>query len=144
MGTTGVGKSTLCNLLCGNAERFEVNDDPDSVTQETHQTAFNYEINNQELQFEIIDCPGFFDTKGVFQKMNRIEAFKSDIKKKVNEILNNGDELSIKEITSRVSTSTSEPIFFIVRQMCFSNDDYVIRGDWSNPNTLFIKKSFKA
>ena len=67
-----------------------------------------------------------------------------EYQKKVNEILNNGDELSIKEITSRVSTSTSEPIFFIVRQMCFSNDDYVIRGDWSNPNTLFIKKSFKA
>ncbi len=64
--------------------------------------------------------------------------------KKVTEILNNGEELSINEITSLVGNSTSEPIFFIIRQMCFGNHDYVIKGEWSNPNTIFIKKLVKS
>ena len=53
---------------------------------------------------------------------------------------NNGEELSIKEITSLLGNSSAEPIFFIIRQMCFGNDDYLINGDWSNPNTIKIKK----
>ena len=24
--------------------------------------------------------------------------------------------------------------------MCFGNDDYLVKGDWSNPNSLVIKK----
>ncbi len=63
-----------------------------------------------------------------------------EFQKKVTEILSNGDEFTIKEITSLVRNSSSEPIFFIIRQMCFGNDDYSIKGDWSKPSTLSIKK----
>ena len=60
------------------------------------------------------------------------------------EILNIVGELSINDITSLVGNSSSEPIFFIIRQMCFGNNDYIIKGDWSNPNTILIKKLVKA
>ncbi len=63
-----------------------------------------------------------------------------DYQKQVTELFNKGDELSIKEITSLLGISSAEPIFFIIRQMCFGNDDYLINGDWSNPNTIKIKK----
>ena len=63
-----------------------------------------------------------------------------DYQKQVTELFNNGDELSIKEITSLLKISSAEPIFFIIRQMCFGNDDYLINGDWSNPSTIKIKK----
>ena len=63
-----------------------------------------------------------------------------EYQKKVTEILNNGTELSIKEITSLVGNSSSEPIFFIIRQICFNNEDYIIKGDWSKPNTILIQK----
>ena len=81
LGATGVGKSSLCNLLCGNSEAFEVNDGYDSVTQETQVVSFRYTNTNKELQFEIIDSPGFFDTNIVLQKINKVEAFARDIEK---------------------------------------------------------------
>ena len=59
---------------------------------------------------------------------------------KVTEFLNTGKEFSISELISSLGNSSSEPIFFILREMCFDNDDYLIRGDWSNPNSLIIKK----
>jgi len=60
--------------------------------------------------------------------------------KQVNELLNKGKELSIDEIISNINNSTGEPIFFIIRQMCFGNKDFLVKGDWSKPNTLIIKK----
>ena len=63
-----------------------------------------------------------------------------DYQKQVKELFNNGEEYSIKEITSLIGNSSAEPIFFIIRQMCFGNDDYLINGDWSNPSTIKIKK----
>ena len=60
--------------------------------------------------------------------------------KKVKEYLNKGGEYSIKNMTSLIENSSTEPIFFILREMCFENDDYVVKGDWSNPNSLIIKK----
>ena len=65
-----------------------------------------------------------------------------DYQKQVTELFNNGEELSIKEITSLLGNSSAEPIFFIIRQMCFGNDDYLINGDWSNPSTIRIKKNY--
>ena len=60
--------------------------------------------------------------------------------KKVAELFNNGDEFSLSDITSLVGNSSSEEIFFIIRQMCFGNNSYLIKGDWSNPSTIIIKK----
>ena len=61
--------------------------------------------------------------------------------KKVAELFNNGDEFSLSDITSLVGNSSSEEIFFIIRQMCFGNNHYLIKGDWSNPSTIIIKKN---
>ena len=47
---------------------------------------------------------------------------------------------NINEITSLLDNSVNEPIFFILREMCFGNDNYLVKGDWSNPNSLVIQK----
>ena len=59
---------------------------------------------------------------------------------KVSNLLDEGGEYSINDIKSLFDNSVSEPIFFILREMCFGNDNYLVRGDWSNPNSLVIKK----
>ena len=48
----------------------------------------------------------------------------------------------VNEIASIIDNSSAEPIYFIIRQMCFGNDEYLIKGDWSNPSSIFIKKKF--
>ena len=88
---------------------------------------------------ELVDINAY-DQPGV-EAGKKAAAKIIDFQKKVNQILSNGDELTIKEITSLVSNSSSEPIFFIIRQMCFGNHDYVIKGDWSNPNTCLLYTS---
>jgi len=55
-------------------------------------------------------------------------------------LLDEGGEYSINDITSLFDNSVSEPIFFILREMCFGNDNYLVKGDWSNPNSLVIQK----
>ena len=63
-----------------------------------------------------------------------------EYQQKVRSILDEGGEHTINEITSLIENSESEPIFFILREMCFGNDNYLVKGDWSNPNSLVIKK----
>jgi len=63
-----------------------------------------------------------------------------EYQQKVSNLLDEGGEYSIKDITSLFDKSASEPIFFILREMCFSNDNYLVKGDWSNPNSLVIQK----
>ena len=87
---------------------------------------------------ELVDINAY-DQPGV-EAGKKAAAEIIEFQKKVNELLSDGNELSIKEITSLVSNSSSEPIFFIIRQMCFGNYDFVIKGDWSNPSTILIKK----
>ena len=87
---------------------------------------------------ELVDINAY-DQPGV-EAGKKAAAEIIDYQKKVTEILSKGDQLSIKEITSLVSNSSNEPIFFIIRQMCFGNEEYVINGDWSNPSTILIKK----
>ena len=87
---------------------------------------------------ELVDINAY-DQPGV-EAGKKAAAEIIEFQKKVTEILNNGNQLSIKEITSLVSNSSSESIFFIVRQMCFGNDEFLIKGDWANPNTILIKK----
>ncbi len=58
----------------------------------------------------------------------------------LNQLLNQGGEFTIDYLTSLIKNSSSESIFFILREMCFDNDDYFVSGDWSKPNSLIIKK----
>ena len=58
----------------------------------------------------------------------------------ITNLFNKGEELSIKDISLLLDIESYEPIFFIIRQMCFGNDDYQIKGNWSDPNSLIIKK----
>ena len=64
-----------------------------------------------------------------------------DYQQKVSELLNQGGTYSIKDISSTFDNSVNEAIFFILREMCFGNDDYLVKGDWSNPNSLVIQKT---
>ena len=52
-----------------------------------------------------------------------------------------GGEYSMSDLTSLFDNSVNEPIFFIIREMCFGNEDYLVKGDWSNPNSLVIQKT---
>ena len=63
-----------------------------------------------------------------------------EYQQKVSELLGEGGEYSINEITSLFDNSVREPIFFILREMCFRNDNYLVKGDWSNPTSLVIQK----
>jgi len=63
-----------------------------------------------------------------------------EYQQKVSNLLDEGGEYSINDIKSLINNSQSEPIFFIIREMCFGNDDYLVKGDWSNPNSLVIQK----
>ncbi len=63
-----------------------------------------------------------------------------EYQQKVSKLLDEGGEYSISDITSLFDNSVSEPIFFILREMCFGNDNYLVKGDWSNPNSLVIQK----
>ena len=63
-----------------------------------------------------------------------------EYQQKVSKLLDEGGEYSINDITSLFDNSVCEPIFFILREMCFGNDYYFVKGDWSNPNSLVIQK----
>jgi len=64
-----------------------------------------------------------------------------EYQQKVSNLLDKGGEYSINELSSLIDNSVSEPIFFIIREMCFGNDNYLVKGDWSNPNSLVIQKT---
>ena len=55
-------------------------------------------------------------------------------------LLMSGDVFTFKEIVKSVNNSNPETIFFILRQMCFSNLEYKVEGSWSDPETLLIQK----
>ena len=58
----------------------------------------------------------------------------------IQEILQSQDKISFSEIDRRLNKVNSETIFFILRQMCYSNSNYVIQGVWSNPESLIIQR----
>ena len=64
-----------------------------------------------------------------------------EYQQKVSDLLDEGGEYSMSALTSLFDNSVNEPIFFIIREMCFGNDDYLVKGDWSSPNSLLIKKT---
>ena len=58
----------------------------------------------------------------------------------IQKILQSGNKISFVEIDKLLNNTNSETIFFILRQMCFSNPKYEIQGNWSNPESLIFHK----
>ncbi|MBK16941.1 MAG: glucose-6-phosphate isomerase [Prochlorococcus sp. SP3034] len=56
------------------------------------------------------------------------------------ELLLSGDQFTFKEIVIKMSNTSPETIFFILRQMCFSNSKYKVDGSWSDPESLLIQR----
>lgn len=61
LGATGIGKSSLCNFLLGQDDIFEVGDGFDCCTEKSESKQFIYNIDSEEIQFEITDTPGWFN-----------------------------------------------------------------------------------
>jgi small GTP-binding protein len=63
IGSTGVGKSSLLNTLCGSKENeFYVSASGQSVTNETTSKIFKWR--NSENKVRLVDTPGLADSKG--------------------------------------------------------------------------------
>ncbi len=63
-----------------------------------------------------------------------------DSQLKIENLLLTGDKYTINQIYLKVNNINQETIFFILRQMCFSNPNYYVSGNWSNPQTLIFQK----
>ena len=55
-------------------------------------------------------------------------------------LLNSGEKFTFRKIVNNLENSNPETIFFILRQICFSNSNYAVNGSWSNPDSLTIQK----
>ena len=63
-----------------------------------------------------------------------------EYQQKIKNLLDEGGEYTMSDLITLFDNSVNEPIFFIIREMCFGNDNYLVKGDWSNPNSLVIQK----
>ena len=50
------------------------------------------------------------------------------------------NKLTFKDIDLNLKNTSPETIFFILRQMCYSNSKYQVKGSWSDPYSLVIEK----
>jgi len=55
-------------------------------------------------------------------------------------LLDSGEKFTFNKIVNNIENSNPETIFFILRQICFSNSNYSVNGSWSNPDSLTIQK----
>ena len=55
-------------------------------------------------------------------------------------LLDSGEKFTFNKIVNNLENSNPETIFFILRQICFSNSNYSVNGSWSNPDSLTIQK----
>ena len=55
-------------------------------------------------------------------------------------LLDSGEKFTFNKIVNNIENSNPETIFFILRQICFSNTNYAVNGSWSNPDSLTIQK----
>ncbi len=62
------------------------------------------------------------------------------IQQKIKILFEKNDFLSIEKINKSLEISDPESIFLILRQMCFNNKNFDIKGDWSFPESLKIRK----
>ena len=58
----------------------------------------------------------------------------------IQKLLYSGEKFSFIEIVNNLKSSTPETIFFIIRQLCFSNSNYIVTGSWANPDSLTIQR----
>ena len=59
---------------------------------------------------------------------------------KVKDIIDRGERLKFCEICEELNDPSPEMIFFILRQLCFTNNTYSVDGNWSNPDSLYFQK----
>ena len=62
------------------------------------------------------------------------------IQQKIKILFDKNEVLTIEEIDKCLEISDPETIFLILRQMCFNNKNFNFEGDWSNPESLKIRK----
>jgi len=62
------------------------------------------------------------------------------IQRKIKFLFEENEVLTIDKIDKSIEDSDPETIFLILRQMCFNNKNYNFDGDWSNPESLKIRK----
>ncbi len=62
IGSTGSGKSSLLNTLCGLQKEFDVSASLESVTSLTSAKLLPWR--ESQVEYEFIDTPGMADTKG--------------------------------------------------------------------------------
>ena len=60
--------------------------------------------------------------------------------RQVKNIIEKGERLKFLEICDKLNGPNPEMIFFILRQLCFNKNNYLVAGDWSNPDTLSFQK----
>ena len=63
-----------------------------------------------------------------------------EIQRSITKIFMTGQKCSINDLKQIINNSSEETIYFILRQMCFDNDNYIVEGEWSNPKSIKIKK----
>ncbi len=62
------------------------------------------------------------------------------VQEKIKSLFEKSNKLNIKDIDEKINNSDQETIFLILRQMCFNNKNFIVEGDWSNPNSLVFTK----
>ncbi len=62
------------------------------------------------------------------------------IQEKIKLIFESRESFNLQQLDKKIKISNPETIFLILRQMCFNNDEYLVEGDWSIPESLVFKK----
>ncbi len=60
---------------------------------------------------------------------------------KIEDILSDGKSRSLQQISEEMSEDNSELTYFILRHICHNNRNYLVSGDWGNPDCLEFKHS---
>ncbi len=80
LGNTGVGKSSLLNML-GNTNEFQVGEDSTSQTRQVHSKVKFFLGDPKEINICLIDTQGLFDTSGDQQDMENIRNMVTSIRR---------------------------------------------------------------
>lgn len=116
LGASGVGKSSLCNFL-SDSDEFKVGGGFDSCTQQSSSHMFTYQINHNDIHFEITDTPGWFDADG--ERLPSVQVMLN----KINQCLSisNGGITAYFIVVpfERISIDTEQAIYFM--RDCFDS-----------------------
>ena len=73
LGNTGVGKSSLLNMLAGNQNAFIVGDEGNSQTQLTSYDVYKFLGKQDGIKLRLVDTQGLSDTGGDKKDMQHIK-----------------------------------------------------------------------